>query len=36
MGIYIGNNQIIHAPNSRTVVKIAPINADPIYGYGRP
>jgi peptidoglycan DL-endopeptidase CwlO len=36
VGIYIGNNQIIHAPNSRTVVKIAPINADTIYGYGRP
>jgi cell wall-associated NlpC family hydrolase len=36
VGIYIGNNQIIHAPNSRTVVKVASINADPIYGYGRP
>jgi cell wall-associated NlpC family hydrolase len=35
VGIYIGNNQIIHAPNSRTVVKIAPVTADPIYGYGR-
>lgn len=35
VGIYIGNNQIIHAPNSRTVVKIAPVNADPIYGFGR-
>jgi peptidoglycan DL-endopeptidase CwlO len=36
VGIYIGNNQIIHAPNSRTVVKISPITTDPIYGYGRP
>ncbi|GAA2584953.1 C40 family peptidase [Dactylosporangium fulvum] len=36
VGIYIGNNQIIHAPNSRTVVKVAPIDVDPLYGYGRP
>ncbi|MFI5910609.1 NlpC/P60 family protein [Dactylosporangium sp. NPDC051541] len=36
VGIYIGNNQIIHAPNSRTVVKVAPIDVDSLYGYGRP
>ncbi|WP_432981838.1 NlpC/P60 family protein [Dactylosporangium sp. CA-233914] len=36
VGIYIGNNQIIHAPNSRTVVKVAPIDIDTLYGYGRP
>jgi cell wall-associated NlpC family hydrolase len=36
VGIYIGNNQIIHAPNSRTVVKVSPINNDTPYGYGRP
>ncbi|WP_432832429.1 NlpC/P60 family protein [Dactylosporangium sp. CA-092794] len=36
VGIYIGNNQIIHAPNSRTVVKIGPIDGDTLYGYGRP
>ena len=36
VGIYIGNNQIIHAPNSRTVVKVAPIDIDSLYGYGRP
>ena len=36
VGIYIGNNQIIHAPNSRTVVKVGPIDGDPIVGFGRP
>lgn len=36
VGIYIGNNQIIHAPNSRTVVKVAPIDSNKLYGYGRP
>jgi cell wall-associated NlpC family hydrolase len=36
VGIYIGNNQIIHAPNSRTVVKVSPIDIDTLYGYGRP
>jgi cell wall-associated NlpC family hydrolase len=36
VGIYIGNNQIIHAPNSRTVVKVSPIDVDPLSGYGRP
>ncbi|GAB3845754.1 NlpC/P60 family protein [Dactylosporangium cerinum] len=36
VGIYIGNNQIIHAPNSRTVVKVAPVDIDKLYGYGRP
>jgi cell wall-associated NlpC family hydrolase len=37
VGIYIGNNQIIHAPNSRTVVKVSPVDmGDPLYGYGRP
>ncbi|WP_327003692.1 NlpC/P60 family protein [Dactylosporangium sp. NBC_01737] len=35
VGIYIGNNQIIHAPNSRTVVKVAPVDIDTLYGYGR-
>jgi cell wall-associated NlpC family hydrolase len=36
VGIYIGDNKMIHAPNSRTVVNVAPIDSDPIYGYGRP
>lgn len=36
VGIYIGDGEIIHAPNSTTVVKIAPINTMSIDGYGRP
>jgi cell wall-associated NlpC family hydrolase len=35
VGIYIGNNQIIHAPNSRTVVKVASVDINTLYGYGR-
>ncbi|MEU6858205.1 NlpC/P60 family protein [Glycomyces sp. NPDC046736] len=36
VGIYIGNDQIIHAPNSTTVVKIADMYYGSIDGYGRP
>ncbi len=36
VAIYIGNNQIIHAPHTGTTVQIASINIDSIYGYGRP
>ena len=37
VGIYIGNNQIIQAPNSRTVVKVTSVDdGDTLYGYGRP
>nr|WP_255672074.1 C40 family peptidase [Glycomyces amatae] len=36
VAIYIGDNQIIHAPNSTTVVKIADIGIMSIDGYGRP
>ena len=36
VGIYIGGNQIIHAPNSTTVVKIADMDVMSIVGYGRP
>ncbi|MDI2126559.1 NlpC/P60 family protein [Yinghuangia seranimata] len=36
VGIYIGNGQIIHAPNSRTVVKIASVDSMPIAGATRP
>jgi len=35
VGIYVGNNQIIHAPHAGTVVQLANINIDSIYGYGR-
>lgn len=37
VGIYIGNGEIIHAPNSTTVVKIVDIDyGGSIVGYGRP
>ncbi|MFG3338631.1 NlpC/P60 family protein [Glycomyces sp. NPDC048151] len=36
VAIYIGGDQIIHAPNSTTVVKIADIDIMGIDGYGRP
>ncbi|WP_176953324.1 NlpC/P60 family protein [Glycomyces sambucus] len=36
VAIYIGNGEIIHAPNSTTVVKIADIDIMGIDGYGRP
>ncbi|RRR96127.1 C40 family peptidase [Glycomyces terrestris] len=36
VAIYIGNGEIIHAPNSTTVVKIADIDVMGIDGYGRP
>lgn len=36
VGIYIGGGEIIHAPNSTTVVKIANMDYGSIYGYGRP
>jgi cell wall-associated NlpC family hydrolase len=36
VAIYIGGGEIIHAPNSTTVVKIADIDIMPIDGYGRP
>jgi len=36
VGLYVGGGMMIHAPNSRTVVKEAPIDGgDTIYGYGR-
>ncbi|MGW5350545.1 NlpC/P60 family protein [Streptomyces sp. NPDC004031] len=36
VGIYIGGGNMIHAPHTGTVVKIAPITEMPIYGVVRP
>lgn len=36
VGMYVGNGQIIHAPNSRTVVKYAPLSSMPFAGARRP
>ena len=36
VGMYVGNGQIIHAPNSRTVVKYAPLDSMPFVGARRP
>jgi len=37
VGMYVGSGMIIHAPNSRTVVKEVPIaQGGSVYGYGRP
>ena len=35
VGLYIGDGQMIHAPHTGTVVKIAPISEMPIAGYAR-
>lgn len=35
VGMYIGGGQMIHAPHTGTVVKVAPISEMPIYGYAR-
>ncbi|MDX3094128.1 NlpC/P60 family protein [Streptomyces sp. ME19-03-3] len=35
VGLYIGGGQMIHAPHTGTVVKIAPITEMPVYGYAR-
>jgi peptidoglycan DL-endopeptidase CwlO len=36
VGIYIGDGNMIHAPHTGTVVKVAPITEMPIYGAVRP
>ena len=36
VGLYIGGGEMIHAPHTGTVVKVAPITEMPIYGVVRP
>jgi cell wall-associated NlpC family hydrolase len=36
VGIYVGNNTIVHAPHSGTTVQYAPMNSMPIAGIVRP
>jgi cell wall-associated NlpC family hydrolase len=36
VAIYVGGNQVIHAPHEGTVVQLASISVDSLYGYGRP
>jgi cell wall-associated NlpC family hydrolase len=36
VAIYVGGGQVIHAPQPGEVVKLAPVNMMPPYGYGRP
>lgn len=36
VGIYVGNNQIIHAPHTGDVVRLASVDRSPPYGYARP
>lgn len=36
VGLYIGGGNMIHAPHTGTVVKIAPITQMPVYGASRP
>ena len=35
VGMYVGNGTVIHAPNSTTVVKYAPMDSMPVSGYRR-
>jgi cell wall-associated NlpC family hydrolase len=36
VAIYVGSNQVIHAPEPGDVVRIASVDMEPPYGYGRP
>lgn len=36
VAIYVGNNQVIHAPTYGEVVKVSSIDMMPVYGVGRP
>jgi len=35
VAIYVGNNQVIHAPHPGTDVQLASVTIMPPYGYGR-
>src|SRR2546429_8575039 len=35
VAIYVGNNQVIHAPHAGTAVQLASVDIMPPYGYGR-
>jgi cell wall-associated NlpC family hydrolase len=36
VGIYLGGGQIVHAPNTGSVVNVATVNWGKVYGVGRP
>lgn len=36
VGVYIGNGMMIHAPEYGERVRIAPVDSQPIHGFGRP
>jgi cell wall-associated NlpC family hydrolase len=36
VSLYVGDGQVIHAPGPGEPVTVAPIDTDPIHGYGRP
>jgi len=36
VGVYLGNGQLVHAPNTGSVVKIASVNWGKVSGVGRP
>ena len=36
VGVYIGNGMMIHAPEYGENVRIAPVDSQPIHGFGRP
>ena len=35
VGIFVGNNTIIHAPHTGDVVRYASVDVDTVYGFGR-
>ncbi len=36
VGVYLGGGQLVHAPNTGSVVKIASVNWGKVSGVGRP